>query len=180
MADTVDSVGRSRIMAKVRSRDTLPELRVRRLLHAAGFRFRLRRSDLPGNPDLVLPRYRLAVFVHGCFWHWHGCKRSRMPHSNREYWCRKIERNVERDAERMTALEAHGWTYYIIWECSIQLDVDQLVRRLRQKAPRVAAADPLLPVDVCQSPDCVDPAGSSSDLSACSASRHASRAAIRG
>ena len=111
MTDHVDSLTRSAIMARVKSRDTGPEMEVRRALHRAGHRFRLHRSDLPGRPDLLFPRHRLVLFVHGCFWHWHGCKRSRMPRSNVEYWTAKIERNVNRDAQTRSELEHLGWKW---------------------------------------------------------------------
>lgn len=95
-----------------------------------GFRFRLHRRDLPGNSDIVLPRYRVAVFVHGCFWHWHGCRRSRMPATNQEYWKAKIDRNVQRDAARMGELEALGWECRVIWECELKGAIEQLVGEL--------------------------------------------------
>jgi DNA mismatch endonuclease, patch repair protein len=117
-------------MGRVRSKGTSPEMAVRRALHAAGHRFRLHRKDLPGNPDLVLPRYRLAVFVHGCFWHWHGCKRSRMPAANRDYWTAKIERNVQRDKVKRADLEKLGWRPWIIWECEIRHGIDGLLTEL--------------------------------------------------
>ena len=130
MPDNVDPATRSRTMSRVRSTNTTPERSVRRLLHRAGYRFRLHRKDLPGKPDLVLPRYRTAVFVHGCFWHWHGCKRSRMPSSNREYWIAKIRRNTERDQHSRERLEALGWSVAVIWECSIERDTALLLHRL--------------------------------------------------
>ena len=131
MPDHIDKAARSWTMSRVRSTDTAPELAVRRRLHRAGFRFRLHRKDLPGNPDIVLPRHRTVVFVHGCFWHWHGCKRSRMPSANRDYWTAKIGRTVERDKRNRTALLALGWTVEIVWECSIAPDTDLLLHRLR-------------------------------------------------
>lgn len=131
MPDTVDPVTRSRTMRQVKSTGTKPEMAVRRALHAAGFRFRLHRRDLPGSPDLVLPKFRVVIFVNGCFWHWHGCKRSRMPASNREYWETKIARNVERDHQSRAELEALGWESHVIWECGLQLGIDDLVTHLR-------------------------------------------------
>jgi len=129
-------------MRKVRSIDTGPEVRVRRALHSAGFRFRLHRRDLPGSPDLVFPRYKIAVFVHGCFWHWHGCKRSRMPATNQEYWESKIARNVERDHQTRIQLDALEWDVQIIWECELQQGVDTIMKQLNerrwQEASRVA------------------------------------------
>lgn len=133
MTDTVAPEVRSRIMAAVKGKNTTPELRVRRALHAAGFRFRLHRQDIPGRPDLVLPRYRMAVFVHGCFWHWHGCRRSRMPATNAAYWRAKIERNIRRDARNRAALESQGWDYAILWECELPAAAEALVAHLAQR-----------------------------------------------
>lgn len=132
MTDTVDPQTRSRIMALVRSRGTSPELFVRRGLHAAGFRFRLHSRVLPGKPDLVLPKYKTAVFVNGCFWHKHGCKRSRMPASNTTYWETKISRNVARDKATHAALRRLGWRCFVIWECQIVDGVKRLINLLRQ------------------------------------------------
>ena len=109
---------RSRNMAKIKSSNTKPELIVRSLLHRMGFRFRLNRMDLPGKPDLVLPKYKVALFVHGCFWHCHdNCKKAHLPASNIEYWTAKLTRNKERDAKNQVLLEALGWKVIIIWEC---------------------------------------------------------------
>jgi DNA mismatch endonuclease (patch repair protein) len=111
------------MMAGIRASDTKPELVIRRGLHRLGFRFRLHRKDLPGTPDLILPRYRAAIFVHGCFWHGHACRRgARAPATNAEYWRAKIARNVARDAEARTALEAQGWTTLTLWECELRDD----------------------------------------------------------
>jgi DNA mismatch endonuclease (patch repair protein) len=118
MADFVTPEKRSDIMRGVKQSSTEPELLVRRALHAKGFRFRLHRKDLPGKPDIVLPRYKKAIMVHGCFWHQHkGCKDGRVPTSNTAYWGPKLERNVERDAEKAAALRALGWRVVVIWEC---------------------------------------------------------------
>ena len=130
MTDHVDSRERSAIMAKVKSRDTRPELEVRRALHRAGHRFRLHRADLPGCPDLLFPRHRVALFVHGCFWHWHGCKRSRMPKSNTDYWTTKIERNTKRDAQARSDLDNLGWKWRVIWECEIESGVKRISEEL--------------------------------------------------
>ena len=109
---------RSRIMSAVRAADTSPEMVVRRALHALGYRFRLHRRDLPGTPDIVLPRHRTAVFVHGCFWHHHqGCPKSRLPTTNTEFWQRKIADNVRRDRRRARQLRAMGWRVLTVWEC---------------------------------------------------------------
>lgn len=108
---------RSEIMARIRSGETSPELTVRRHLHHAGFRYRLHVKNLPGNPDIVLPRYKTAVFVHGCFWHGHDCKDGRRPKSNTEYWTRKLDRNQERDVRVQGELRALGWRPVVIWAC---------------------------------------------------------------
>lgn len=120
-------------MARVPSSGSRPELYVRRAVHAAGFRYRLHRADLPGKPDLVFPRFRLAVFVHGCFWHWHGCKRSRMPEANHDYWTRKIARNVQRDERNLQALRELGWDACVIWECALKSATDGLIHDLQQR-----------------------------------------------
>jgi DNA mismatch endonuclease (patch repair protein) len=105
-------------MRSIKKRDTRPELLVRRALHAAGLRFRLHRPDLPGSPDIVLPGRRLALLVHGCFWHQHpGCRLCRQPRGNTEYWLPKLARNVARDARARSELEALGWRVLIVWEC---------------------------------------------------------------
>ena len=111
---------RSQTMARIRSRDTGPELAVRRALHAAGLRFRLHRRNLPGTPDLVLARHRAVVFVHGCFWHRHeACSRARMPATRREYWAPKFARNVARDSAAQAALLAAGWRVHVVWGCDV-------------------------------------------------------------
>lgn len=129
--DTVSSAERSRIMRQVRSKNTTPEMYVRRTLHAAGFRFRLHDKRLPGNPDLVLARHKTVVFVQGCLWHWHGCRRSRMPSSNADYWRRKIARNVERDARNAATLSDRGWRVELVWECELALATANLIEALR-------------------------------------------------
>ena len=109
---------RSRTMRAVRSRDTGPEMIVRRFLHAAGLRYRLHDRRLPGVPDLVFPSRRIALFVHGCFWHRHpGCAAARLPKSRLEFWEPKLAGNVERDKRNRAALEAAGWKVLVIWEC---------------------------------------------------------------
>lgn len=115
-------------MRAVKSSDTSPEIFVRRLAHALGYRFRLHRRDLPGSPDIVFPRYSAVVFVHGCFWHGHSCARgNRIPLRNRAYWIQKITRNRARDKCSQRSLNAVGWRYLVIWEC--QLRAPSAVRR---------------------------------------------------
>ena len=117
--DIVDQSTRSRMMAGIRGKNTRPEIVVRTLLHSAGFRYRLHRRDLPGAPDLVLPKYRVAILVHGCFWHLHeGCRFSKVPASNREFWAKKLGGNRERDRRQGDLLRALGWRVLIIWECA--------------------------------------------------------------
>ena len=140
MADRVTKEERSRIMALVKSKDTSPEMKVRRAVHQAGYRFRLYRSDLPGSPDLVLPRHRMAVFVHGCFWHWHGCRRSRMPQTNRVYWQAKIQRNMDRDVRTQAQLTELGWRVISIWECSLDSGISELLNCLDESRTKVASS----------------------------------------
>lgn len=112
---------RRRTMQAVKSRDTKPEMMVRRLIHRAGYRYRLHRSDLPGKPDLTFSRLRKIIFVHGCFWHGHDCKHGlREPKENAEYWKRKITGNKERDAKQQAQLRAMGWDILVIWECQLK------------------------------------------------------------
>ncbi|MCY4623465.1 MAG: DNA mismatch endonuclease Vsr [Chloroflexi bacterium] len=123
-------MSRSENMKRIRAYNTTPELSVRKLLHGLGYRFRLHRSDLPGRPDVTLSRYRAALFVNGCFWHGHGCRRGRMPKSNLSYWLPKIQRNQERDRKNYDALIKSGWNPVIVWECEVK-DQDSLKNRLQ-------------------------------------------------
>jgi DNA mismatch endonuclease (patch repair protein) len=128
---TVDEL-RSRTMRAVKSKDTKPEIAVRKIVHALGFRFRLHRTDLPGSPDLVLPSKRKAIFVHGCFWHGHTCARgSRKPRANADYWAVKIRRNIERDARVRAGLKNLGWKTLVIWECELKT-LEKLQRRIQK------------------------------------------------
>jgi DNA mismatch endonuclease, patch repair protein len=120
MPDIVDSATRSRMMSGIRGRDTRPELKVRRFLHRAGFRYRLHAYLLPGKPDLVLPRYHAVVFVHGCFWHRHrGCRFAYLPKSREAFWRAKLEGNAVRDARVAESLRRSGWRVFVVWECEI-------------------------------------------------------------
>jgi DNA mismatch endonuclease (patch repair protein) len=130
VSDVFTPLKRSAVMRQVKARDTRPELIVRRLIWSLGGRYRLHRKDLPGRPDIVLPGRRLAVFVHGCFWHGHDCARgARVPKANREYWVAKVARNRARDAAAQAALEAAGWRVEVVWECEIR-DRGELERRV--------------------------------------------------
>lgn len=133
MSDHVSLAGRRNIMRAIRSRDTKPELAVRKLLHASGYRYRLHDSRLPGCPDIVFPSRRKVVFVHGCFWHSHcdaSCTNGRKPATNQAYWLPKLSRNVTRDAKHLSRLRAVGWQVMIIWECETK-DGDYLAARIR-------------------------------------------------
>lgn len=127
---------RSRMMAAIRGKNTRPEIAVRRLLHASGFRFRLHRRDLPGRPDIVLPKYKLAILVHGCFWHRHpGCRYATIPKANAEFWQQKFATNVDRDSIALGKLHLAGWRTLVIWECELK----QQARR-RHLRSRIASA----------------------------------------
>ena len=120
MADVVDRATRSRMMSGIRGRDTKPELAVRKYLHAHGLRYRIASKDLPGKPDIVLPKYRAVVFVHGCFWHRHeGCRFTTTPATNRNFWQRKFDANVARDKRSYEQLASLDWRVIIIWECEL-------------------------------------------------------------
>ncbi|HEX2854318.1 MAG TPA: very short patch repair endonuclease [Opitutaceae bacterium] len=133
MPDKFSSGTRSRIMAAIRGKNTTPELTVRRFLHAKGLRFRLHAPGLPGRPDLVFPKYRTVVFVHGCFWHQHqNCRFARMPASNQRFWTAKLSGNRLRDRRKAQALRTAGWRVLTIWECQLN------ERRLQGLAARIA------------------------------------------
>jgi DNA mismatch endonuclease (patch repair protein) len=130
MADKIPRHVRSRVMAAVRGRNTGPERSVRAALFAAGYRYRLHRRDLPGAPDIVLPRFRVAVLVHGCFWHGHECPRGRRPASNTEFWNRKLDGNIARDQANQAALRAAGWQVVVIWQCALAEACARLLAQL--------------------------------------------------
>jgi DNA mismatch endonuclease (patch repair protein) len=138
MTDRVTQAQRSRTMAAVRGADTAPEMYVRKQLFAAGFRYRLHVAGLPGRPDIVLPRWKLAVFVHGCFWHGHSCARGKRPMTNTAFWNAKLDANIRRDRRNRAALKAAGWRSIVIWQCGLQRASAKLVKLL--EAERLAAA----------------------------------------
>ena len=130
MVDHLSAELRSRLMGRIRCTDTQPELKVRRLVHAMGYRYRLHRRDLPGTPDLTFTGRRKIIFVHGCFWHQHGCRRGMRPSSNRDFWNRKLDRNIHRDQETVAALKRNGWSILVVWECETN-DLTKLANRLK-------------------------------------------------
>ena len=138
--DKLSQERRSANMRAVKGRDTQPEMVVRRLAHRLGYRFRLHRADLPGKPDLAFPGRRAVIFIHGCFWHGHDCKKGTLrPEANADFWEVKLNRNVERDREQLAQLENAGWRALVIWQCELK-DAANLAARLSQfldKFPRI-------------------------------------------
>ena len=129
--DTLTEEQRTRCMSHIRSKNTKPEVAVRKVLYSLGFRYRLHRKDLPGKPDIVLPKKKIAVFVNGCFWHQHkDCKRNFSPKSNTDYWENKLKKNIDRQNRNVRSLEDMGWRVCLIWECEVK-DDNLLKRRIR-------------------------------------------------
>lgn len=136
MPDHLTPDQRSKLMSRVRGRDTKPELLVRKLLHRLGYRFRIHQRSLPGTPDIVLKKHMVAIFVHGCFWHGHeGCQRSRLPQTRTAFWERKIRRNIERDSDASARLSDKGFRVLVLWECELK-NGDALAERLVEQLPR--------------------------------------------
>lgn len=132
--DIFNKEKRSSIMSSIKSVNTTPEVIVRRILHRNGYRFRLHRNDLPGRPDIVLPKYNKIIFVNGCFWHGHeNCKRSKLPDTNKDFWSSKISKNIERDKRNILKLQEMGWDCLIIWDCQIKKkDIQSLTTTLTE------------------------------------------------
>ena len=140
--DHLDKQTRSWNMSRIRSRDTSPEITVRKMLHRLGYRFRLHVRSLPGTPDIVLPKYRTVIFVNGCFWHRHqGCRRCTMPSTRVEYWKKKFERNVEKDKMNLQAVKKLGWNPVVVWECEIR-DMEKLESKLTMSPTVLNPSDP--------------------------------------
>lgn len=132
MTDVFTKEKRSRIMSRVKGRDTKPEILVRSLVHRMGFRFRIHRGDLPGKPDMVLPRHGKIIFVHGCFWHGHkGCPRSKRPKTNMDFWNKKLDMNIKRDKVFQGKLRSRGWKVMVIWQCETQRP-EKLLRKFER------------------------------------------------
>lgn len=140
MGDFLKEEKRSALMARVRNRGTAAELYVRRAVWAAGFRYRLNSRKLPGSPDLVLPRYHVAVLVQGCFWHGHDCRKGKRPATNVDFWNRKLDGNIARDVANRFKLETLGWTVFLVWECSLEEGTNTLLEYLRDKKQRASDA----------------------------------------
>lgn len=133
MADRISKEHRSWNMSRIKGKDTSPELRVRSVLHRMGYRFRLHRNDLPGKPDIVLPKYRTVIFVHGCFWHRHlGCRYAYTPKSRVDFWNRKFKETRMRDCKNLVSLSDQGWNVWIVWECETR-DLEELKEMLTTK-----------------------------------------------
>lgn len=120
MTDVVDKTTRSRMMSGIKGKNTKPEILIRSLLHQGGFRFRIHDNNLPGQPDIVLKKYRAVIFIHGCFWHRHECHLFKWPKTRSEFWKNKINRNHEKDIRTLRELEALGWRVCIVWECAVK------------------------------------------------------------
>lgn len=127
--DIVDQHTRSRYMSGIKSKDTNPELKVRKELHRRGFRYRIHNSSLPGKPDIVMSKHKTVILVHGCFWHMHDCKLFKLPQTRRDFWKNKLENNVKRDKQNNTLLNMKGWRVFVIWECSIKRKDRQFIKR---------------------------------------------------
>jgi len=130
MADIFDNTKRSEIMAAIKGQNTKPELTVRKTLHSLGFRYRLYDEKLAGKPDIVLKKYSVAVFVNGCFWHGHNCKKGKLPTSNIDFWKEKITKNKNRDRKNIVLLEKAGWKVFVLWQCELKEKLDELTNYL--------------------------------------------------
>lgn len=131
--DTVSKKKRSEIMSKVKSKNTRPEILIRKALFAKGFRYRINVKSLPGSPDIVLKKYKAVIFLHGCFWHGHDCKYGKLPATNTKFWKEKQERNKERDQRKIRELQTLGWKVIVIWECKIKkkADLEKVLNKLQ-------------------------------------------------
>jgi len=133
MVDVFTAAKRSEVMSRIRGANTKPEVLVRCLLHRQGFRFRVHAKDLPGKPDIVLPKYKAVVFIHGCFWHGHSCKRAKLPETNRAFWQRKIDSNRKRDEKQRRQLRRLGWRAFTLWQCKLQRHAEVVVGSMGTK-----------------------------------------------
>jgi DNA mismatch endonuclease, patch repair protein len=125
--DVLTDRQRSYNMSQIKSEDTKPELKVRKALYAKGYRYRIYYDKLPGKPDIVFIGKKIVIFIHGCFWHQHGCKKSRRPKANKKFWNEKLDRNIERDKEIKAKLEKEGWKVFVVWGCEIKQDIESAI-----------------------------------------------------
>lgn len=137
MVDKVTPAQRSSMMAAVKNKNTQPEITVRKRMFAAGFRYRLHVRKRSSTPDLIFPRYRVAVFVHGCFWHGHDCPRGKLPATNRKFWKNKISKNIERDSLAVKDLHGDGWKVVIVWSCQIEEGIKNLLALLEKRRKKL-------------------------------------------
>ncbi len=125
---------RSEVMSRIRGKNTKPEMILRSQLFKQGFRFRVHQKDLPGKPDIVLPKYRTVIFVHGCFWHYHkDCREGRIPSTNSKFWTEKLQRNISKDEANIKALRKDKWKVQVIWECDIEKNLEKTMKKLITK-----------------------------------------------
>ena len=123
---------RSLVMSKIRSKDTKPEIILRSSLHQLGYRFRIHKKELPGKPDIVLPKYKIVIFVHGCFWHYHkDCPEGRIPDTNSKFWKEKLLKNIERDKKHQDMCKELGWNVLIIWECELEKRLEEVLTKIK-------------------------------------------------
>lgn len=123
---------RSEVMSRIRGKNTKPEIMLRSMLFRHGYRFRIHKKGLPGKPDVVLPKYKTAIFVHGCFWHFHAeCREGRIPNTNTKFWKEKLSKNVEKDKRNIAALNESGWRVIVIWECEIEKDIKGVINKIQ-------------------------------------------------
>ncbi|WP_114793120.1 DNA mismatch endonuclease Vsr [Niabella yanshanensis] len=131
MADIWSKEKRSEVMSKIRSKDTKPEIMLRKALFALGYRYRIHNKKLPGKPDIVLPKYKTAIFVHGCFWHYHAdCREGRIPNTNSTFWKEKLLKNISRDQKHQEALQQLGWKVLVCWECDIEKNIEMVLKTI--------------------------------------------------
>ena len=132
MVDIWSKAKRSEVMSKIRSKNTKPELLLRKALHALGYRYRIHNKLLPGKPDIVFTKYKTAIFVHGCFWHYHSeCPEGRIPDTNSKFWQEKLSKNVERDLKHRQALIDQGWKVIVVWECEVEKQLEEVLSKIK-------------------------------------------------
>jgi DNA mismatch endonuclease (patch repair protein) len=132
MVDIWSKAKRSEVMSKIRSKNTKPELLLRKALHALGYRYRIHNKLLPGKPDIVFTKYKTAIFVHGCFWHYHSeCREGRIPDTKSKFWKEKLSKNVERDLKHQQALISQGWKVIVVWECEVEKQLEEVLSKIK-------------------------------------------------